>query len=251
MKTKLILLFVFFYLLSLLATLPASAVIRLLPRSSAIAVADASGSVWQGKIVQLTYKQKYRLQQLEWRFDWLALANLQLKLDLKFTNGSNAMAGKGALLFGFSGFSVENFVADLSAAELLSYLHLPLPPVAAAGKLSVVIKNAQQGDPYCQQLDALILWQNSQVNSEMGNIDLGAVNINLSCEKGQLRADLEQHSEQLNSAITLLLKEGGAYQLQGLLKESDQLEPSVRQALPWIGAKNQSGETVLNFNGKL
>lgn len=251
MKIKLILLFIFFYLLSLLITLPATTVIRFIPENSGIEVAAVSGSLWQGQALQLSYKKKYHLQQLEWAVDWLALKDLRLQLNLKFNNGSNALAGKGSVLLGFSGLSVENFIVDLSAPELLSYLHLPLPPVKASGELSVVIKNAQQGAPYCQLLDGFITWQNAKVNSEMGNIDLGAVNIALSCEKGQLLADLQQHSEQLNSTIKLLLKEKGAYQLQGLLKESDRLDPSIKQALPWIGAKNQSGETVLNFNGRL
>ncbi|MFT6985742.1 MAG: general secretion pathway protein N [Psychromonas sp.] len=252
MKIKLILLFVLFYLLSLLITLPASTVMRFIPQNSGIEVAAVSGSAWQGKAFQFTYQNKYHLQQLDWKVDWLALTNLQLKLDLKFNNGSNAMAGKGFLLLGFSGISVENVIVDLSASELLSYLHLPLPvPVDATGELSLVIKNGQQGLPYCQQLDGVIAWQNAKINSEMGNIDLGVVNIDLSCEKGQLVADLEQNSEQLSSTINILLKEKGAYQLQGLLKESNKLDPSIRQVLPYIGAKNKSGETVLNFNGKL
>ncbi len=250
MKIKLILLFLLFYLLSLLITLPVSTVMRFIPENSGMEVAAVSGSVWQGKAFQLTYKKKYHLQQVDWKVDWLALTSLQLKLDLKFNNGSKAMSGKGFILLGFSGISVENFVVDLSAPELLSYLSLPLP-VEASGDLSLVIKKASQGLPYCQQLDGYIVWQNAKINSDMGNVDLASPNIDLSCENGQVSADLQQQSEQLTSTFNLLLKEGGVYQLQGSIKAGNKLDPSIKQALSWIGTQDQSGATPVNFTGKL
>ncbi|MCG6200090.1 type II secretion system protein N [Psychromonas antarctica] len=252
MKIKIILFFVLCYLLSLLITLPANKVTGFIPARSGIQIASVSGSIWQGRANQLTYKRKYHLQQVDWQIDWSALLNLHLKLNIEFTNGAHAMSGKGAVLFGISGVSVENLTVDSSAAELLAYLKLPLPvPVEATGNLLLEIKSATQGQPYCQLLDGDISWQDAEVNSDLGNIDLGTVDIDLSCEDGQLAASLQQQSGQLKSTIKMLLKEGGAYQLQGSLKDSDKLEPSIKQALSWLGRTTSSGETQLNYKGRL
>ena len=250
MKIKLILLFVLFYLVSLLITLPADKVVRFIPDNSGIKVAAVSGSLWDGKAALLTYKNQFQLQQLDWKVDWLALARLQLKLDVEFNNGIRAMSGKGFILLGFSGLSVEDFVVDISAPELLSYARLPVQ-VEVNGDFSLVIKNGSQGEPYCQQLDGYIVWKNAEINSEMGNVDLDSAHIDLSCDNGQIVADLRQRSEQLTTTGNFLLKERGVYQLRGLLKAGNKLDPSIKDALSWIGSKNQSGETVLSFNGKL
>ena len=250
MKIKLILLFVLFYLFSLLITLPAEKVVRFIPDNTGIKVAAVSGSLWDGQASQLTYKKQFQLQQVDWKIDWFALARLQLKLDVTFNNGIRAMSGKGFILLGLSGLSVEDFVVDISAPELLSYASLPVP-AEVSGDFSLVIKNASQGLPYCQQLDGYIVWQNAKINSDMGNVDLDSAHIDLSCDNGQVVADLQQQSEQLTTTANFLLKEGGVYQLQGLLKAGNKLDPSIKDALSWIGTKNQSGETVLSFNGKL
>lgn len=250
MKIKLILLFVLFYLLSLLIALPANKVVGFIPDNTDIKVAAVSGSLWDGRAELLTYKKQFQLQQLDWKIDWLALARLQLKLDIKFNNGINAMSGKGFVMLGFSGISVEDFVVDISAPELLSYTRLPVP-AEVSGDLSLIIKNGAQGTPYCRELDGYVVWQDAGIDSEMGRVDLDSAHIDLSCDKGQLVADLQQHSEELTTTANFLLKEKGAYQLRGLLKAGDKLDPAIKDALSWLGSKNQSGETVLRFDGRL
>jgi general secretion pathway protein N len=250
MKIKIILLFVLFYLSALVITLPASLASHLLPENSGVEISNPSGVVWQGKAVQITYNKKYILQQVTWHVDWPALLKLQLKLDMKFNNGSNFISGKGALIYGLNGALLENVFIDLSAEQLLSYVTLPLP-IEGNGDISVVIKQASQGVPYCQQLDAYIVWDNATINSQMGNVDLASVNIDVSCEKGEIIAQLRQQSSQIESALNASLRKEGAYQLQGLIKGTELLEPSIQQALSWIGRKNNSGATVVNVNGHL
>lgn len=250
MKLKLILLSVVVYLGALLVTLPADKVVHFIPENTGIKMTAVSGSLWEGQAALLTYKNQFQLQQLEWKIDWFSLAKLQFKLDLKFHDAIRDMSGKGFVLYGFSGFSVENLVVDISAPGLLSYARLPVP-VKVGGDLSLVIKNAEQGIPYCRQLDGYIVWRNARINSDMGNVDLDSAHIDLSCRNGQLFADLQQRSQQLTTTASFLLKEGANYQLQGLIKAGDTLDPAIKDALSWIGSKNKSGETVLRFNGKL
>lgn len=250
MKIKLIFLFALIYLLALLSTLPADKLVRFIPADTGIRLAAVSGSVWRGQAVQLNYKEQFQLQHLNWEIDWFALARLQLKVHIEFNNGVNAMSGKGLVMFGFSGISVENVVLDSSAAELLTYVDLPVP-LQLEGELSLLIKEAAQGTPYCRELDGYLLWKDAAINSELGSVDLNSARIDLSCDQGQLVADLQQSSEELTTTANVRLKEQRAYQLRGLLKAGEPLDPDIKDALSWIGRKNQSGETVLVLNGRL
>lgn len=250
MKIKLILLFVFFYLSALVLTLPASLVSHLIPKDIGVEISSPSGTVWQGKAAQITYNKQVTLQQVTWHLDWSALIKLQLKLDMKFHNGGNILSGKGALIYGLNGALLENVFIDLTAKQLLSYLNLPLP-IEVNGNISVVIKQASQGVPYCQELDAYIVWDNAYIDSQMGNVNLASANIDVRCEEGEIIAQLQQQSAQIESALDASLRMEGAYQLQGLIKGTELLDPSIQQALSWIGRKDNSGATIVNVNGNL
>lgn len=250
MKIKIILLLVVLYLGSLLITLPAQQVVRFIPQSSGVTIGSVSGTLWDGSANQINYKNQFQLQDVDWEVDWIALFALKLKLDLDFNNGVKGMSGKGAVLLGVSGWSVENFVIDISAPELISYANI-IVPADITGDLSLVIKSASQGKPYCDEIDGFVVWNNANITSEFGDVDLKSAHLDLSCDAGQLVGDLEQDSEQLTSSGKFILKEKGLYQLRGLLKPGEQLAPNIKDLFSWVGAKNKSGETVFNFNGKL
>jgi general secretion pathway protein N len=250
MKIKFIILFVSLYLIALLITLPATTLLRFIPQNMGLEIAGVSGSPWQGKAALLSYNKKINLQRVSWDVDWLALAALQIKLNVKFNNGQNAMSGKGVVKLGVSGLVIENVLLDLSAQELLSYADLPIS-VEASGDITLLIKEASQGDPYCETLDGVFVWKNARVSSDLGEIDMTTVNINLSCDKGDAIAVLQQKSEQLNSNINILLLKGGAYQLNGTVKGSHKLNPDINQALSFLGSKNSSGATIVRFKGRL
>lgn len=250
MKIKFIILFVSLYLVALLITLPATALVGFIPQSTGLSLSGVSGSAWQGKAALVSYNKKLKLQRVSWDIDWLALAALQLKLDVKFNNGQNAMSGKGFVKLGFGGLAIEDMLIDLSAQELLSYADLPVP-VEASGDVSLIIKEASQGDPYCDTLDGVFIWENAQVSSDLGNIDLARVDINLSCDNGDAVAILQQESEQLSSNVKVLLQQGEAYQLAGTIKGSSKLDQDISQALSFLGPKDASGATLVRFNGRL
>lgn len=250
MKIKLIVCGLFFYLGFLLLTLPASIVASFLPEHKDIKINTVSGSLWQGQIAEITIQNKYQLKKVEWKLDWIALLALQLKLDLKFNNGAQVASGKGMVGYSLNGAFAENIVVDIKTAELLSYLQLPVP-VTATGDVSLIIKSASQGAPYCQQIDGYLHWQNAKLKTDLGNINLDSANIDLMCVEGQVQGQLQQDSDQLITQATFLLKEKGLYQLNGTIKGKPKLDPSINQALSWIGKKDKDGATVLKFNGVL
>lgn len=250
MKIKLILLFVLFYLGSLITTVPASIITYFIPKNSGVEISTPTGTLWNGKTTQITYDKQYTLQKVSWKVDWSALFALNLKLDLRFSNSAQAMSGNGSLRYGFNGPSVENLFIDLPASQILSYANLPVP-VEVNGDVSLVVKKASQGAPYCEQLDAVIIWDNASINSQMGNIDLASANIDVNCDSGEIFAVSQQQSEQIETSFNGSLRKAGAYKLTGLIKGTEKLDPSINQSLSWIGRKDNSGATVINIDGNL
>jgi len=250
MKIKLIVFGLFFYLVSLLFTLPAAMVVSFLPENAGIKLNSVSGSLWQGQVAEISYQKKYKLKKVEWKLDWAALLSLQLKLDLKFNNGAQALSGKGVVGYSMTGAFAENLLIDIKATELLSYLQLPVA-VTATGDISLIIKSASQGAPYCQELDGYLHWQDAKLKTDMGNIHLDSANIELICVDGLVQAQLQQDSDQLTTQASFVLKDKGVYQLNGAIKGKAKLDPSINQALSWIGKKDAKGATLFKFNGVL
>lgn len=250
MKIKLILAFFLFYLVALAVTLPASTAFGFIPKNAGIKASEVSGSLWNGSALLLTYKKQIQLQKLSWKFDWSALSRLKLKIAIKFDNDIQGISGDGFILLGLSGVSVEDLSIAGNAMNLISSGHLAIP-VEAKGDVSLVIKKASQGSPYCQELDGYAIWDNAKINAEIGSIDLDSAHIDLSCDEGKIAAKLKQSSDQLTTTADFLLEEKGIYQLQGLLKAGDTLDPSIKDGLSWIGDKNKAGDTIFQFTGKL
>ena len=250
MKLKISVAFLAVYLLSLGLTAPASLITRFVPENSGVQIGHISGTLWNGKLSQIDYRNQFQLQKLTWKFDWLALLTLKLKADIKFNNGRNVLTGVGAVAYGFSGLVLSDIKVDMKASELVA--HLPLPvPVDTSGKFTLVIENGTQGAPYCNELDGYVVWHDAKVATPMGSIDLATPSMDLSCAEGNLVASLKQHSEQLTTNANMLLKEGGSYQLEGNIIGREKLDPSILQALSWLGPKTDSGATLLNFKGRL
>ncbi len=250
MKLKLSLAFIGLYILSLLLTAPASLITRFIPENSGVAINQISGTVWDGKIVGIDYRNQFQLKKITWKMDWLALLALKIKADVKFDNGRKVMSGIAAVSYGFSGVTVSDVDIDLKATELVSYLQLPIP-ITPSGKFNLLIEKATLGAPYCGELTGKLLWNNAVVDTPMGNVDLATPKVDLDCVEGALFAVLEQDSEQLTTKVDISLKTGGNYQLQGTLIGHEKLEPSLLQAIGMLGPKLKTGETPLTFKGQL
>lgn len=250
MKIKIGLAFFAIYMVSLVLTAPASLITRLIPDNTGLQIGSISGTLWNGKLSHLDYRNQFQLQRLTWKFDWLALLTLKAKADVKFSNSRNVMTGAGSIAYGLSGISVSDTNIDFDATALLPYLQLPIA-VTPSGKFSLIIENATQGSPYCAELNGYIVWHEAKVDTVMGNIDFATPSVDFSCSEGGVVALLKQHSEQLTINANIQLMQGARYQLKGSIVAREALEPSILQVLSWIGPKNSAGEITLNFAGRL
>jgi len=250
MKFKISLAVIALYLLSLMINAPATLLTRFMPDNADVEIGYASGTVWSGTLSQVTYLKKFKLQKLSWEFDWLALVTLKLKADLTFDNGQSLLNGVASVAYGLSGVEFSDVNIDMKATEIVPYLQLPIP-VTPSGKFSLKVEHATQGTPYCGNLDGYLVWHDALVLTSMANIDLGSPSVDLSCSEGNLVASLTQDSEELVTNARIVLSEGERYQIAGDIMAGKKLDPTVAQAISWIGPKNSTGSTILKLDGRL
>lgn len=247
---KLAVLFLGLYLGFLVVTLPAKVIPYFIPENAGVNVANLEGSLWSGEASQIAYQQEYIFNKVQWSVDWFALFTLKVKLNFSFDNGKSAMSGKGAVLMGFSGVSVENVVLDTTADEILR-LSKQRVPAKISGPVSLVIHQASQGTPYCGDLDAQLNWQQAIVISDFGSVKLNNPTLDLHCEEGEVVAVLIQESDEISTKATVTLAADNFYKLSGSVKGKNKLDPNIQQTLGWIGPKNADGSTSFKFNGRL
>ncbi|MDN2664450.1 type II secretion system protein N [Psychromonas sp. 14N.309.X.WAT.B.A12] len=249
MKVKIAILVVLVYLMTLIVKLPAAVVVDWLPLNG-IKIQNASGTIWQGQAKQIEVNRKLSFENVKWDVSLMDLFTLNLAGDVSFYNGSDAMSGKGFVSYGSAGIKATNVILDLSSRELLTFIPMRLP-VKIEGQFSAVIKEFVQGQPYCQQLQGNVLWQNAVVNSQLGRVNLDSPTVELGCDDGDITAFVSQKSDELTTALDITLSEGGVYKLNGEIEGTDKLAPSVAKSLNWIGPKNTSGATTVTFSGQL
>ena len=249
MKVKIAILVVLVYLVTLIVKLPAAIVVDWLPLNG-IKMQNVSGTIWQGQAKEVEVNRKVSFDNVKWDVNLIDLLTLNLAADVSFYNGPDAMSGKGFVSYGLAGIKATNVILDLSAKELLTFVPMRLP-VKIEGEFSAAIKEFVQDEPYCQQLQGNVLWQNAVINSQLGRVNLDSPTLDLGCDEGNITAFINQESDELSTALDITLSEGGVYKLNGEIQGTDKLAPSVAKSLNWIGPKNASGATEVTFSGKL
>lgn len=249
MKVKIVILAVSIYCVTLLVNLPAALVVSWAP-TGGVEISNVKGSIWQGQAKAIKVDSKLTLKNVKWDIQLMALLSLALEAKVTFENGPQAMSGEAVVRYGLSGASASNVLLDLSSDELVALLPMSLP-VKISGDFSAAIKEVTEGKPYCEQLDGVVVWNNANVYSQFGNVDLDSPSIDLRCDEGNISAFVMQKSDQLTTTLDVNLSEGGRYQLNGEIKGTDKLAPSIAQSLSWVGPVNDSGATTISFNGNL
>ncbi|MCK5819553.1 MAG: type II secretion system protein N [Psychromonas sp.] len=249
-KKKVISFFVILYLIFIVVQLPAKIIPYFIPNNAGVRLTGLEGSLWNGEAVQLSYKNQYEFTRVKWSVSWFSLFLLKIKLNVSFNNYNHQLSGKGAVSMGFFGISLDDVIVKGDAKEIINLSKQNIP-AKISGPVSIVIKEAKQGKPYCSELNAQINWKNSSVISDFGSIKLNNPIVNVQCDKGEVVARLIQDSNEITVNATARLKAGYLYQLKGSIKGKNKLDPSIKKAIGWIGPKAANGSTPFSIRGKL
>ncbi|WP_330961660.1 type II secretion system protein N [Photobacterium sp. 53610] len=242
--------FVFALLVSLLVHLPASWLWQFVPNTPGLVVSGISGTPWKGSASQIRWQQ-WVLGEAEWTmFPWKLLTG-DAAFKVSMGRGSElGYRGDGTLGINFDGPYAKGFVLTMSAQQVVQSVRLPIP-LTLGGSFTLTLNDYRFASPYCQALDGVLTWNGALVGTPMGEIDLGPVNAELSCNDGQLAATSHQKSNQVESDWQASLSQNQTYSLNGWFTPGAELPANLRDQLKWLGSPDASGRYPVRYSGRL
>ncbi|WP_051641946.1 type II secretion system protein N [Photobacterium galatheae] len=237
-------------LVSLLVHLPASWLWQYVPKTPGLAVSGISGTPWKGRASQIRWQQ-WVLGEVDWNMSPWKLLTGDAVFEVNMGKGSAlGYRGHGTLGINFDGPYAQDFVLTMSAQQAVQYMRLPVP-VTLGGSFTLTLDDYRFAPPYCQTLDGGLAWNGALVGTPLGEIDLGPVNAELSCNDGQLAAIARQTSEQVNSEWQASLSQNQTYSLNGWFTPGTELPANLRDQLKWLGNPDASGRYPVRYSGRL
>ncbi|MCQ8880137.1 type II secretion system protein N [Pseudoalteromonas shioyasakiensis] len=246
----LIIVFIISFIVFAVIKTPAAVAINLasdyLPKD--LKIGKASGSVWQGRIMQLHY-QGEQINNLSWDISGWALFTGQLTGNLKFGNVRDTadISGRGDFNYGLfdQSISLSDATLRLSVERAMERLQLPLP-VKAKGRVIVDLDEYQSGAPYCDVLNGEIASPNIDVQGLSGWFSIGPLSGRLSCKSGDV-AVLVDPDNRLGLEADAVLKANLDFKVAGFIKPDATLPKEVHDAAKFLGRADRDGRYPLNF----
>lgn len=211
-------------------------------------VSGASGTLWQGNIQQLNWRGQ-NLGKVSWQFSPSQLFKGKAEYALRFGYGSDlGFNGKGIVGFDFSGLYANNVVASIAAKSIQNKVNYPLP-IDANGQVELAIQQYRYEQPWCQAAQGTLVWNNSEVNSPLGNLNLGTIIADLSCANSVLSAESNHENGQLAAAFTAELSRDMQVKLDAWFKPNSDFPAGMRSQLKWLGNPDAQGRYPFVYSG--
>lgn len=234
------------YLVLVLVQLPASFVMTLVETPKPLQVSGVSGTIWSGKAHTLSW-EKVELDQVEWQLDPLALLTGTAKLDVSAGDRRTPISLSGTVGASLEGVFAEDLVFELPASLIQDFYPLP---AELKGRIKGSIQQASQGKPWCGTLKGKLTWHSPEVTIKaLGqSLKLDDTQAKLSCDKGNLVADISDEGRVLGLAVNASLSAKG-YLLSGEMKPGPEFPPQFKQGLNFIASPLSGGRYKIEMDG--
>ncbi len=238
------------YLLFLLILFPATTAWSLfVSEKLPLQLGGISGSVWEGSATQATWRGR-PLGALHWDLQFLPLLLGKLGADfsLQFQNGY--MQGEVEVPMSFGSLSLAELKGQLPVVKAMSFA--PPLPVTLAGTVSLDIPKLELDQATSAlNVSGRINWHGAEVLSpkafKMGNLQADIA----TDEKGGVAAQLKDLGGPLQLDAQLRFMSDRNYKLSGTVAAAGDAEPSLQQALNWLGKTDRDGRYHLDLDGQL
>jgi len=232
-------------------------VLHLMPASVAVSIAKpylpkqlnlgmVSGSLWQGSITQLSFKdrnQELVLNKVNWTLSASSLLTTNLVADIKFGNlrQKEEYSGKGNIKFGLLSNELTVTNANLRAPVelLMAQANLPLP-INAKGRITIKAKEYQLGKPYCKALNADISTQQLQIQGLSGWFAIDEIAAKGKCKSGNITFAVTKEND-LGLQLDIILAANNKLTVDGFIKPKANMPKDVHDAVKFLGKPDPQG----------
>ncbi len=208
-----------------------------------------SGTLWQGNIDRLLWKD-WVFTDVQWQWSPKSLLQGQWRYHVSLKSPSIKAQGSGGIGLDLQGGFAKDWQVFANAAGIASQIPAPMP-IQAQGTVTLLVDDYRYARPFCQSLVADGQWQNSELNLPLGDLFLNEIRADFSCQSGSLSGVFTQTSDSLESQWNGRLAPKGQYSWQGWMKPMPALSMSWRQALSWVGKRDDEGRYQVDLKGSL
>jgi general secretion pathway protein N len=234
----------------LIITLPAGVVVKQLTLPKNIHYQSVDGTVWHPVI------NKVQLEDI-------SLSTIELQLSpwslLSVNPTITAKIGRDFLVEPEGQLTIDqlldqgrltNLSAKLAANVIAERLTLPIK-IKAAGLVTLTVEQWQgfissDQSRLCSTLSGHINWNNAAVTAYQQTIELGKFTANLSCENGQIHAQVLDNNR-LGLSADIYLNKQGKITGDGFIKPNANMPKELAPLLPMLGRQDNQGRYRLQF----
>ena len=241
---KLVALFVLFFVVLTIFTVPVNLIVKQLPLPKNVAYQELEGTLWQGTIKAVQF-DKTVLTQVKWQFLPLKLLTGKLAVQLRWGNAraSQEVSGSGIASLGFSGYQVTDATVRLPANAVKSMIPFPMGEIF--GRVIADVKAFTFAEPLCEQLDGDLIWTQAGVDVN-GKIDFGVISSVLTCEENQVVSTFDGENL-LGLQGRAVVKSQKSFGFDGFLKPSTELPAIVHQGIGMLGKADSKGRYKISL----
>jgi len=249
-KTIFILIAIFFGFL--IAFLPASVSMSLMPENKNFAVSGVSGTLWSGQASRIKVSNQ-TLDNIRWQLSPFSLLTGSLGLNLQVKD--KAMPTRGDVTLGLgNSVSADNLKTRFDAAllepiinvrgvNLSGTIALDIEEIAISQQVSEEKKTAEI---MIDDATLEVAWDKANVSSKMGAASLGSLIIKLrKVEDGKLEIKVREIDDVTGMNATFLLSRDGKLKATG---EMNADLPKNLQLLGGMLGKPQGDKIVINYD---
>ncbi len=239
---KTIIILIALFLGFVIALMPASVALSILPDSVGLKANGVRGTIWNGSAARVQM-QRQTLDRVRWELSPWSL--LMGKLGLTLSVKDKALPTRGNLALGFGGSIGANSInTKINAAMLEPYINMR--GVNLAGTIMLDITDFAYAEPQLKDADLEINWLQAQVTTQFGTAGLGDMVIKIKkLEDGILQARVVETADVTGMDAVFTLKADGSISAKGEMKA--EVEQSLQLVANMLG-KRQGDKIAIDYN---
>lgn len=237
--------FILFYSVFVIALMPASWLMTQIKLPSNVSIAPVEGTIWRASVKQVMVDDVV-INKLQSELSLISVFMLDPKLNVTFGDPLiNGPEGKLTLSGLLADLTISDAKVSLAANTVASRLNLPID-IIAHELLTLDVSRFVMGAPICEELIGDLEWRAAAVSAFDEKVKLGKLSAALSCDKGELVAEVAPNND-LGLSYRAQLKQGGRFAGNGYLTPGEKFPQQLQEVLGFLGKPDSKGRYRLKI----
>jgi len=244
-RTKLILLGISVFVISLIMLMPASFALQMAGTgNSGVRLINASGTIWNGKADSVVAMQQ-EFNKIEWQIHPLSLLVGNLNVDIRSLDDDYPLQGNISVDLD-GNVEAEDINGILPASIIRQFKGAAL--VGLEGKMSIKLKNIAIDNQIISSVNGEIFLSQGQLVSPV-NATLGDIKFVLSDQKGNVHIAIKDQGAPIGIEGTLVLKPGNKMSFNAYLSPGANADQFLMTMIKNVATPQSDGRLKLQYDG--